>query len=132
ALNGEVEDYAVKIRPCATTTPNAPTFNTITHNSAIVNWTGATNNITYLVQYREQGATAWTDVYASTLLGNVPLNLTGLTPATTYEVQISAVCGNTAGTPTTIKTFTTRCDPTPPNVTVSNVTTNSAQITWTP
>ncbi|MBB4807560.1 hypothetical protein HNP38_002866 [Chryseobacterium defluvii] len=132
ALNGEVEDYAVKLRPCANTTPGAPTFTTITHNSAIVNWTGATNNITYLVQYRVQGTTAWTDVYASALLGNVPLTLTGLTPATTYQVQISAVCGNTAGTPTTIKTFTTRCDPTPPNVTVSNVTTNSAQIAWAP
>ncbi|RKT00925.1 GEVED domain-containing protein [Chryseobacterium defluvii] len=132
ALNGEVEDYAVKLRPCASTTPNAPTFNTITHNSAIVNLTGAANNITYLVQYRVAGTTAWTDVYASTLLGNVPLTLTGLTPATTYEVQVSAVCGNTPGAPTAIKTFTTRCDPTPPSVTISNITTNSAQITWTP
>ncbi|UOU99776.1 GEVED domain-containing protein [Chryseobacterium daecheongense] len=132
ALNGEVEDYAVRLRPCANTTPNAPAFNTITHNSAIVNITGAANNITYLVQYRVAGTTTWTDVYASTLLGNVPLTLTGLTPATTYEVQVSAVCGNTPGTPTAIKTFTTRCDPTPPSVSISNITTNSAQITWTP
>ncbi|MDH6251135.1 hypothetical protein M2347_000862 [Chryseobacterium sp. H1D6B] len=131
AVNGEVEDYAVKLRPCATTTPGAPTF-TATHNSAVVTWTGATNNITYLVQYRVQGTTTWTSVYASTLLANVPLTLTGLTPATIYEVQIAAVCGNTPGAFTAIKVFTTRCDPTPPNVTISNVTTNSAVVTWAP
>ncbi|WP_370897681.1 fibronectin type III domain-containing protein [Chryseobacterium gossypii] len=131
AINGEVEDYAVKLRPCSTATPGAPTF-TVTHNTAAITWTGATNNMTYLVQYRVQGTTTWTDVYASTLLGNVPLTLTGLTPATTYEVQIAAVCGNTPGAFTAIKTFTTRCDPTPPNVTISNVTTNSAVVTWAP
>lgn len=131
ATNGEVEDYTVRLRPCSTATPGAPTF-TVTHNTATVTWTGATNNITYLVQYRVSGTTAWTNVYASTLIGNIPLNITGLTPATTYDVQISAVCSNTAGTPTPIKTFTTRCDPTPPNVTVSNVTATTAVVTWAP
>ncbi|MCW3160244.1 GEVED domain-containing protein [Chryseobacterium oryctis] len=132
AANGEVEDYAVKLRPCATTTPTNVVINTITHNSASVNWTAATNNVSYIVQYRVLGSTAWTSVVASTLIGNIPLPLTNLTPATTYEVQVAAVCGNTPGTFTPIKTFTTRCDPTPPNVAVSNVTTNSALITWTP
>ncbi|MDR6516639.1 GEVED domain-containing protein [Chryseobacterium camelliae] len=131
ATNGEVEDYTVRLRPCSTATPGAPTF-TVTHNTATVTWTGATNNITYLVQYRVSGTTAWTNVYASTLIGNIPLNITGLTPATTYDVQISAVCSNTAGTPTAIKTFTTRCDPTPPNVTISNVTATTAVVTWAP
>jgi hypothetical protein len=132
AVNGEVEDYAVRLRPCATTTPNAPTFTAITHNSATVNWTAGTGNLSYLVQYRVLGTTTWTNVYASTLLGNVPLNLTGLIPATTYEVQVAAVCSNAPGTFTAIKTFTTRCDPTPPSVAISNITTNSAVVTWTP
>lgn len=130
--NGEVEDYYVKLRPCSNVAPTPPTFTTVTHNSAIVNWVVATNNLNYIVQYRPFGTTAWITVNASTLNGNPPLALTGLTPATQYEVQISAVCNGTPGTPTPIRTFTTRCDPTPPNVTISNVTSGSATVTWNP
>jgi hypothetical protein len=133
AVNGEVEDYAVRIRPCSNGIPNQPGI-TATHNSATLTFSGVPNTVTYLVRYRTQGPPpgAWTEVYASTLLNNIPLVLNGLTPATIYEVQVAAVCGDVAGTFTPIKTFVTRCDPTPPNVTVSNITTNSALITWAP
>ena len=133
--NGEVEDYAVRLRPCNNATPGAPTFNTITHTTATVNWTSATNNLNYIVQYRPitNPASAWTSVDASIINGNPPLLLTGLLPATQYEVQIAAVCA-TGGTGafTPIRTFITRCDPTPPTVTVTNVTSNSAVVTWNP
>ncbi|WP_106914508.1 fibronectin type III domain-containing protein [Chryseobacterium aurantiacum] len=132
AIDGEVEDYAVRIRPCSNVTPNAPTFGTTTHTSVIVNLTGGATTSTYLVRYRVAGTTAWTEVYASAVLGNVPLTINGLTPATTYEIEVAAVCGGTIGTATPIKTFTTRCDPTPPNVTISNITPTSALITWAP
>ncbi|MBK1898127.1 GEVED domain-containing protein [Chryseobacterium paridis] len=132
ATNGEVEDYAVRLRPCATGVPTNLAINTITHTSAIVNWTGVTNGFTYILQYRPLGSTTWTTVNASTLNGNPPVQLTGLTPATTYEVQVATSCGTTPGTFTPIKTFSTRCDPTPPTVTISNVTTNSALVTWAP
>ncbi|ASW75788.1 T9SS C-terminal target domain-containing protein [Chryseobacterium piperi] len=132
AVNGEVEDYAVKIRPCVTTAPTNLAFSTITHTTAIINWSGAANSLTYILQYRPLGSTAWTSVNVSTLLGNPPIQLTGLTPATTYEVQVAANCGTTPGTFTPIKTFSTRCDPTPPIVTIANVTTNSALVTWAP
>lgn len=131
AVNGEVEDYRVMIRPCSNITPNSPTF-TRTHNSATITWTGVTNNVSYVVRYRVQGTTTWTEVYASALLGNIPLTINGLTPATTYEVEIAAICGGSVGTATPIKTFTTRCDPTPPNVTISNITPTTALITWSP
>ncbi|WP_048508432.1 GEVED domain-containing protein [Chryseobacterium angstadtii] len=132
AVNGEVEDYAVKIRPCSNNTPNQPGI-TATHNTATLTFSGVPNTVTYLVRYRVQTPPgAWTEVYASALLNNIPLVITGLTPATIYEVQVAAVCGDVIGTFTPIKTFVTRCDPTPPNVTVSNITTNSALITWAP
>lgn len=130
--NGEVEDYYVKLRPCSNVAPSTPTFNTITHTSANVNWVASANNLNYIVQYRPLGSTTWISVNASSLNGNPPLALTGLTPATTYQVQVSAVCNGTPGTPTAIATFTTRCDPTPPNVVVSNVTSTSATVTWNP
>lgn len=132
AIDGEVEDYAVRIRPCSNVAPSAPTFTAITHTTAVVNLTGGANTVTYLVRYRVAGTGPWTQVYASAALGNVPLNLTGLSPATTYEVDVAAVCGGTTGTPTAIKTFTTRCDPTPPTITISNITPTSALITWNP
>ncbi|MFC5875589.1 Fibronectin type III domain-containing protein [Chryseobacterium arachidis] len=132
AVNGEVEDYAVRLRPCSTAVPTNLAFNTITHTSANVTWTVPTGALTFIVRYRVAGTTAWTDVVASTLTANPPLALTGLTPATTYEVQIATSCGTAAGTYTATQTFTTRCDPTPPNVTIGTVTTNSAVINWAP
>ncbi|MDR2236730.1 MAG: fibronectin type III domain-containing protein [Chryseobacterium sp.] len=133
AANGEVEDYAVRIRPCTSTVPNQPTI-TPTHNSATITFNGPATTVTYLVRYRTQGPPpgVWQEVYASAVLGNIPLVITGLDNASTYEVQIAAVCGENTSAFTPIKTFTTRCDPTPPNVTVSNITTNSALVTWAP
>ncbi|SHL51546.1 Por secretion system C-terminal sorting domain-containing protein [Chryseobacterium carnipullorum] len=133
AVNGEVEDYAVRIRPCSNGTPNQPGITT-TYNSATLTFSGVANTVTYLVRYRLVGPPPgpWTQVYASALLNNIPLVLTGLTPATNYEVQVAAVCGDVPGAFTALKPFVTRCDPTPPNVTVSAITTNSALITWAP
>ncbi|PIF44795.1 putative secreted protein (Por secretion system target) [Chryseobacterium sp. 52] len=134
-VNGEVEDYAVKLRPCSNATPTNVTINPITHNSATINWTAAANNNSFLLEYREvtNPVSAWTVINASALAGNPPVVINGLTPATTYEVRIAAVCGSGgAGAYTPIKIFTTRCDPTPPNVIISNVTSTSAIVTWNP
>ena len=134
-VNGEVEDYAVKLKPCSNDTPTSLTVNTITHTSAIINWTSATNNNAFVLEYREAGnpTGVWTPVNLSVLGGNPPYQITGLNPATEYEVRVAAVCG-TGGTGvfTPIKTFVTRCDPTPPAVTVTNITSTSAVITWNP
>ncbi|MBP2616997.1 GEVED domain-containing protein [Chryseobacterium jejuense] len=126
AVDGEVEDYVVRLRPCSTDTPTGLTVNTITHNSAIINWTAAANNLTYLLQYRVQGTPTWTDVYMT----SVTHTLNNLLPSTTYEVQVAANCGKTPGIFTAVSTFTTRCDPAPPSVTVGNITTHSAVVTW--
>ena len=133
--NGEVEDYAVKLRPCSNVAPTNVTVNPITHNSATVNWTPGLNNNSFVLEYRAvtTPASAWIPVNASVLAGNPPVQLTGLTPATTYEVRIAALCGSGgAGAYTPIKLFTTRCDPTPPNVTITNITSTSAVVTWNP
>ncbi|REC62601.1 hypothetical protein DRF65_09135 [Chryseobacterium pennae] len=132
AANGEVEDYAVRIRPCSNAMPNPPVFGTPAHTSIVVNLSGALNTTTYLVKYRVKGTSTWTQIYASTVLGNVPLTITGLNPATIYEIEVSTMCGGTVGPATPIQTFSTRCDPTPPTVTVSNITPTSALITWNP
>lgn len=134
-VNGEVEDYAVKLRPCNNATPGNPTFTTITHNSAIINWAPAANNNAFVLEYRPvtNPASAWTTMNLSVLGGNPPVTISALTPATLYEVRVAAVCGNGgAGAFTPVKTFTTECDPTPPNVVISNITSTSAMVTWNP
>ncbi|MEN4760843.1 fibronectin type III domain-containing protein [Chryseobacterium sp. C39-AII1] len=133
--NGEVEDYAVKLRPCSNATPGNPVFTNITHNSVNINWAIATNNTAFVLEYRPvtTPASAWTTLNLSIIAGNPPLFIDALTPATTYEVRIAAVCGGTGiGTYTPVQAFTTRCDPTPPTLAISNITSNSAVVTWTP
>lgn len=133
--NGEVEDYAVKLRPCSNVAPTNVTVNLITQNSASVNWTSALNNNAFVLEYRAvtNPVSPWIPINASVLAGNPPVQLTGLTPATTYEVRIAAKCGTGGlGAYTPIKLFTTRCDPTPPNVTITNITPTSAVVTWNP
>lgn len=133
AINGEVEDYAVKLRPCSNNAPTGVNFTAITHNSASVNWTPSANNNTFIVEYKEAAASTWTVLNASILAGNPPIGITNLLPATTYDVRVAAVCGTGgAGSYTVTQQFTTRCDPTPPNVVVSNVSSNSATVTWNP
>jgi hypothetical protein len=134
-VNGEVEDYAVKLRPCSNATPTNVAITPVTHNSATVSWTSALNNNSFVLEYRAvtTPASPWTVINASVLAGNPPVIINGLTPATTYELRIAAVCGTGgAGVYTPVSTFTTRCDPTPPNVTITNVTANSAVVTWNP
>lgn len=126
--NGEIEDYAVRFKPCSNTMPGIPTFNTVTHNSVIMNWTPAPGNLSFVLQYRVQGTTAWTTANVF----STPFTLTGLASATTYEFQVAANCSGIPGTFTPIQVFTTKCDPTPPAITISAITTNSAVITWAP
>ncbi|WP_293892047.1 fibronectin type III domain-containing protein [Flavobacterium sp.] len=96
-------------------TPAAITSNTLTHNSVILNWTQPVNPDTTV-------ASAWqvlalpcgspAPTAASTGFVNVstnPFTLTGLTPATCYDIYIRAVCSTTDsstwGGPRTVTTL---------------------------
>ncbi len=131
--NGEVEDYALELVepiPCNSASPNA-TVTGITHNSAVINWTSDPGGATYIVQYKPLGATNWTAQIPLPALTNT-YTLLGLSPATQYTVQVIALCNNVPGTPTEVP-FTTKCDPAPPtNFTVSQITSTSALVTWSP
>ncbi|MBT2623147.1 fibronectin type III domain-containing protein [Chryseobacterium sp. ISL-6] len=124
----------IKLLICSTTTP-VVAVSGITHNTATVTWPQDTGGASYLVRYRPVGSGgAWTSVAVpavATPATNNSYNLQGLLPATLYEVEVAAVCNSIPGT-YSHNEFTTKCDPTPPNVTVSNITTTSALITWGP
>ncbi len=124
----------INLRVCSTATP-VVTLGTPTHNSITLTWPQDTGGANYIINYRPQGTGAsWQTANVAAAPYPQPTNtttLTNLLPATLYEVQVIAVCNGNQGTPSN-NTFATRCDPTPPDVTISNVTTNSALITWSP
>ena len=61
-----------------------------------------------------------------------PVELTGLTPNTTYEYQVMGICGSEETAWTEISVFTTSVSCSVPTyLEVSNVTANSATLAWT-
>ena len=88
--------------------PTNVTASDVTENSAIISWTQPDNTATsWDVQYKESAASAWNTVTTS----NNPHTLTGLTPETSYEVQVIAHCTNgQTSDPSSIIHFTTLTD----------------------
>lgn len=125
----------INLRICNNATPTV-TLGTPTHNSIVLNWNQDIGGATYTVRYRPitSPASAWQTVNVAAAASPATTNtttLTNLLSATPYEVEVAAICNTNTGV-YSHSTFTTRCDPTPPNVTVTNITTTSALITWSP
>ncbi|UZT99917.1 fibronectin type III domain-containing protein [Chryseobacterium fluminis] len=124
----------VKILICNNATPTV-TVSAVTHNSATVTWGQDLGGASYIVRYRPVGSgAAWQTVNVATApypTATNTTNLANLLPATLYEVEVAAVCNTTPGL-YSHNEFTTKCDPTPPNVNATNITTTSALISWTP
>lgn len=123
----------INLLVCNNATPTVTVTN-VTHDSALVSWNQDQNGATYIVNYRPLGTTVWSTVNVAAMPFGTATNsttLTGLIPFTQYEVEVAAVCKNSVGI-YSHNEFTTRCDPTPPNIVISSVTTNSAVVTWGP
>jgi len=121
------------LRVCSNATP-VVTVGTPTYNSVVLTWNQDIGGATYTVRYRPVGTATWQTVSVGAAAAPATTNtttLTGLLSATQYEVEVAAICNGTAGV-YSHSTFLTRCDPTPPNVTISNITPTSALITWAP
>ena len=77
---------------CDGTAPTGLTASGATSTGITLTWTPVMN-ATYIIQYRPLNTTTWTTVSSA----NPTITLTGLTPSTTYEAQVAAVCGTTQG-----------------------------------
>ncbi|MDN3692832.1 zinc-dependent metalloprotease family protein [Chryseobacterium tructae] len=89
--------------PCSTDTATTGIAATgVTKSSANINWS-ALQGAEYSLLYRKVGATTWVTVPVSTNSSY----LSGLEPATQYEVQIANVCNTTVGTYSSSTNFTT-------------------------
>lgn len=87
--------------------PNNLTLLWANIDKATFTWTAVGSATTWNMQYRQAGATAWTDVEAT--INTNSYILTGLDPDTDYEVRIQAGCGSSWTEPISFKTL---CEPT--------------------
>ncbi|MCC2589746.1 fibronectin type III domain-containing protein [Chryseobacterium sp. MFBS3-17] len=131
---GEVEDYAVDLVepiPCNSNPVANLQVTGITHNTATVTWTPDPGGATYIVRHKPVGAANWTAQIPVTFLTGT-YTIPNLTPSTQYIVEVVALCDNVPGTPAEIP-FETLCNPEPPtNFVVTNITPDSAVVTWDP
>ncbi|MBM7419269.1 MULTISPECIES: fibronectin type III domain-containing protein [Chryseobacterium] len=127
------------LRVCSTATPVVTvTPASITHNAADLIWPQDVGGASYQIRYRPVGSTQWLPTtgpitVAAVLTANNTYSFPqNLSPYTQYEVEVAAVCNTTNVGVFSHNEFMTKCDPTPPNVTVTNITSTSALVTWSP
>ncbi|MFK7949786.1 MAG: fibronectin type III domain-containing protein [Saprospiraceae bacterium] len=77
---------------------------TVNTSTATLAWSTTQNNVSYVVDYREQGALGWSfDLTTDTIH-----QLTNLQPATTYEAKVRIMCtGNIISNSSNVVTFYT-------------------------
>ena len=124
----------IKFVRCSNATPIVTVSNVLS-TTADLTWPQDPNGATYLIRYRPIGSPNWLPAVPIPVGSSAPalnntFQLTGLSPVTMYEAEVAAVCNGVAGAYAHVE-FETRCDPTPPgNLVVTNVTSNSATVTW--
>lgn len=118
------------VLPCET--PQNLSISAITHNTADVTWTAGDSETSWNLQYKT-GNDNWTSI----TVNNTPTyQLLDLIPETTYQVRVQAQCEDTTSEWTEAVSFTTEAVPVEPcdaptDLTATNVTTNSATLSWT-
>ena len=132
--------------PSATDTPgrpqqsSAPTLSTPAERQIHATWTATTANglgvTDYDVQYSSDSGTTWTEWNASNTSTTTNATITGLTPNTSYQVQVRAESSAGAGawsTSTSATTLTSAPDaPAAPQLSAGTTGgTQSLTVTWT-
>ena len=108
----------------------------VADNSVTVNWTAGTGNISFELEYGPRGFSHGAG--STTTATSSPAVIANLDYETQYDVYVRAVCEQNIFSPwSTVSTFTTGerpsedCDPVQ-NLTVTNVTETSADVSWQP
>ncbi len=130
---GAIEDYTLNVTPAPDCLPVTDiVIENITAHSADISWTAGDSETTWNVIISE---TEITDFSGETpeVLTTDSYQATDLTAETDYYVYVQADCGGTDGTSFwTSATFTTEIAcPVISGLTINNITSNSADISWT-
>ncbi len=119
---------------CPASTCNATTSvaaSSITNNSALITWTVVAGAVSYNLQYRVAGTSAWTTL---NIVTGTTQTLTGLAPSTAYDVQVQTVCSGSTVSRYSIgiafKTIPSACAE-PSGLSVAPLTNTSVTVNWT-
>lgn len=116
---GEVEDYAVEITsgsPEVCSVPTGLAVTTVTSSTVDLSWNDVSPANDFAIRMREQGG-AWSTYTANTN----GASFTGLTAATSYDVQVASNCTSGSSSFSSTVTFTTESGGgTPSNYCASN------------
>ena len=106
----------------------------IANTSATVSWTQFVSADTFRIRYSVNGTSNYLYKNVNGALAHTT-SLTGLTPNTTYQFQVSSVCSGLGSGYSTSSTFTTTNNPvacvTPYGLSTTNITNSSAVLNWT-
>ena len=103
-----IDDIAIDSIPSCIEPKNLA-VDTVTTNSVTLSWTAQNEESAWALQYKKSSDSVWT-VLAEPVLSK-PFVLTGLEPATVYDVKVAAICSETDESVYTAPiSFVTECD----------------------
>ena len=116
---------------CGSVMPQSPqqlTTSDLASKTVTISWTAPNANVTgYKYQYMPAGA-YWTDLASTT---TTSVNLTGLTHETDYSFRVKAIYSDGESSWRSLNFTTLEGCPKPTNLTAANITTNTADLSWT-
>jgi hypothetical protein len=126
-----VDDFIVEIAPdCQSPVKTSVTATNIGGHVATISWVDLDDTHTaWTVYYKETTGNDWITAPAT----DTTVTLTGLDPLTSYDVYVITDCGTPETNPDathTIHFTTTVACPAPTGITLSNVSSDEATITW--
>ncbi|HEY0751661.1 MAG TPA: fibronectin type III domain-containing protein, partial [Chitinophagaceae bacterium] len=101
------------------------TTSSITETAASLSWSVVQGAISYTVQYRPSASSTWTSVNTE----STSQTISGLSPSTAYTWQVKADCSSYSSTASFSTTGTTSCV-SPTSLVSTNITSNSATLSW--
>lgn len=106
--NGDSSAYSTAqfttLAPFVCNAPSGLTAGSITATSATLSWTAVSGAISYAVDYKLTSTSTWTP--AGTAIPSTAVNLSGLTPSSTYDFRVSTNCSGSSS-PFSSAQFTT-------------------------
>ncbi|MCF0210865.1 MAG: fibronectin type III domain-containing protein, partial [Bacteroidales bacterium] len=122
-----LDDFTVDYIPeCAE--PTNVTVSNVAAHTADIAWSSEESS--FVVSYKASSASD--DEWMEESTSDNPYTITGLAPETAYTVKVGVPCGDGSIAYSLERTFTTTIAcPAPTGITVSDITTNTATISWT-
>ena len=102
-----IDDITLEVIPSCPR-PEAVTVTGLTTTSVSLSWTSEENG--FMVYYRQSGTAAYTAIEDGPVTDTF-YTITGLTPATDYDVYVTSVCFDQTETPSIPVSFMTECTP---------------------